>query len=36
LIPVPGDLRYVDWEEGMRVFNMSLEERTKRRQDQLP
>jgi phenylpropionate dioxygenase-like ring-hydroxylating dioxygenase large terminal subunit len=29
LIPVPGDIRHVDWDEGMRLFNRSLEERTR-------
>jgi hypothetical protein len=35
LIPVPSDIRIVDYEEGMRLFAMSLEERTARRQEAL-
>ncbi len=35
LIPVPGDIRFVDYEEGMRLFAMSLEERTQRRAEVL-
>lgn len=35
LIPLPGDLRHVDWAEGMRVLNMSVEERAKRREEQI-
>jgi phenylpropionate dioxygenase-like ring-hydroxylating dioxygenase large terminal subunit len=32
LFPIPGELRFVDWDEGMRLFNMSLDERIARRQ----
>ena len=28
-IPVPGEQRHLDWEAGMRLFNLSLEERTR-------
>jgi len=28
MIPVPGDQRFVDWDEGMQLFDRSLEERT--------
>ena len=29
LIPVPGDQQHVDWEAGMRLFDRSLDERTR-------
>ncbi len=35
LIPVPGDIRFVSYEEGMRLFAMSLEERTQHRAEAL-
>lgn len=34
-IPVPGEVRHVSWEEGMHLFEMSLEERTRRYQERL-
>jgi hypothetical protein len=27
-VPIPGEQRHLDWEAGMRLFNLSLEERT--------
>jgi hypothetical protein len=35
LIPVPGELRHLSWEEGMALFNLSVEERTRRYQERL-
>jgi len=35
LIPVPGEVRHMSWEEGMALFNLSVEERTKRYQERL-
>ncbi|MPZ13859.1 MAG: Rieske 2Fe-2S domain-containing protein [Chloroflexi bacterium] len=35
LIPIPGELRYVDCDEGMRLFNSTLEERIDARAAQL-
>ncbi|HZT09110.1 MAG TPA: Rieske 2Fe-2S domain-containing protein [Chloroflexota bacterium] len=34
-IPVPGEIRHVSWDEGMRLFKMSLEERVQRREAQI-
>ena len=31
IIPIPGENLHLSWEEGMRLFNMSLEERIERR-----
>jgi hypothetical protein len=35
IIPVPGDQRFVDWEMGYRMWDRSLEERTRQYQDLL-
>jgi hypothetical protein len=33
LLPVPGEQLFLSWEQGMRLFEMSVEERTLRRQE---
>jgi len=32
---VPGDQRFVDWDEGMRLYNRTLEDRTYQYQDRI-
>jgi len=35
LIPIPGDLKHVEWEEGMRMFELPVGERAKRYNDRI-
>jgi 5,5'-dehydrodivanillate O-demethylase oxygenase subunit len=35
IIPIPGENMHVSWEEGMKLFNMSLDERIERRVKQI-
>ena len=35
LIPVPGEVRHMSWDEGMQLYNLSVEERTRRYQERL-
>jgi len=35
IIPIPSENMHLNWEEGMRLFNMSLEERIERRLKQI-
>ena len=35
LVPVPGEVRHMSWEEGMTLFNLSVEERSRRYEERL-
>jgi hypothetical protein len=35
IIPIPGENMNLPWDEGMRLFNMSLAERVERRVKQI-
>jgi phenylpropionate dioxygenase-like ring-hydroxylating dioxygenase large terminal subunit len=34
-IPLPGDVQHMSWEEGMKLFDMQLEDRIKRREERI-